>query len=396
MSRRRRKSTTADDIISVVSLLPWWGALLLAVVSYLVFHALLQQKPPPVTPTSEVISHAFLTPFYAFGQFMAPLLCVIAAAVSFARSRHRGQLFQQVASSQAADAVDQLTWQDFEKLVAEAFQRDGFELFESAKRTTGISRFMHIFSISTASVLLLGGCGPHNFDECMRSGLKDAHTNLALEILYMSCSDKFPGQTSHKGSSTRSTETPSAQTSPVDATHQDLPTSETARITGSASYDQQKNQVEGTFQNNSSWVITTIRASIEVADEQTGEIFGDPTLDFRLPSPINPCSSAGFFVNALTSYPMIATKASTAAAVKSWSIIQAWGYPTGKTYQCHALNASSAPTKQSRPKNEDGQIRISRGPPSTNQTTQKAPLCIYKTIMTNDDYKHCGLTPPGQ
>ena len=131
MSRRRRKSTTADDIISVVSLLPWWGALLLAVVSYLVFHALLLQKPPPVTQTSEVISHAFLTPFYAAGQILAPLLCVIAAAASFARSRHRGQLFQHVASSQAADAVDQLTWQDFEKLVAEAFQRDGFSVAEN-------------------------------------------------------------------------------------------------------------------------------------------------------------------------------------------------------------------------------------------------------------------------
>ena len=131
MSRRRRKSTTADDIISVVSLLPWWGALLLAVASYLVFHALLQQKPPPVTQTGEVISHAFLTPFYAAGQILAPLLCVIAAAVSFARSRHRGQLFQHVASKQAADAVDQLTWQDFEKLVAEAFQRDGYSVVEN-------------------------------------------------------------------------------------------------------------------------------------------------------------------------------------------------------------------------------------------------------------------------
>ena len=131
MSRRRRKSTTADDIISVVSLLPWWGALLLAVVSYLVFHALLLQKPPPVTQTSEVISHAFLTPFYAAGQILAPLLCVIAAAASFARSRHRGQLFQHVASSQAADAVDQLTWQDFEKLVAEAFQRHGYSVAEN-------------------------------------------------------------------------------------------------------------------------------------------------------------------------------------------------------------------------------------------------------------------------
>ena len=40
-------------------------------------------------------------------------------------------LFHQVASSQAADAVDLLTWQDFEKLVAEAFQRDGYTVAEN-------------------------------------------------------------------------------------------------------------------------------------------------------------------------------------------------------------------------------------------------------------------------
>ena len=131
MSRRRRKSTTAEDIISVVSLLPWWGALLLGVVSYVVFHALLLQKPPPVTQTGEVISHAFLTPFYAAGQIIAPLLCVIAAAVSFARSRHRGRLFQSVATSQAADAVNQLSWQEFEQLVGQAFKLDGYSVVEN-------------------------------------------------------------------------------------------------------------------------------------------------------------------------------------------------------------------------------------------------------------------------
>ncbi len=132
MPSRRRKSTPAQDIIAVVSLLPWWAALVLAVAGYVVFHALLiSQKGLSPSQPGVLIAHAFLIPFYAVGQFIAPLLCVIAAGVSFARERHRTGLLRSVTSGQAADAIDALTWQDFEQLIGKAFALDGYRVVET-------------------------------------------------------------------------------------------------------------------------------------------------------------------------------------------------------------------------------------------------------------------------
>lgn len=89
---------------------------------------MVRMRALPERKVSDAQDEAFLAKVLTLlqhSQFMAPLPCVIAAAASLAGGRHRRKLFQRVASSQDADAVDQLTWQDFERLVAEALQRDG-------------------------------------------------------------------------------------------------------------------------------------------------------------------------------------------------------------------------------------------------------------------------------
>jgi restriction system protein len=64
------------------------------------------------------------------GQFVVPLICLGGAAVSAWRRNHRRSLTTDVAQSQAADALDGMTWRDFELLVGEAFRLQGYRVVE--------------------------------------------------------------------------------------------------------------------------------------------------------------------------------------------------------------------------------------------------------------------------
>ena len=137
MSRRRRRyrrPPPIQEFIRGIAKMPWWGGVGLAVFSFIFLHELMATPSPVATRPDQaggVMVHAALPPMATVLQFFIPILCLIGAAASFARSRHRGRLFDSVATSQAGDSVNQLTWQDFEKLVAEAFQRDGYSVVEN-------------------------------------------------------------------------------------------------------------------------------------------------------------------------------------------------------------------------------------------------------------------------
>jgi restriction system protein len=63
-----------------------------------------------------------------FGQFIVPPLCLIGAVVSAWRRKKRAQLVADAAQSRSADALQGLTWQDFEKLVGEGFRLRGYRV----------------------------------------------------------------------------------------------------------------------------------------------------------------------------------------------------------------------------------------------------------------------------
>jgi len=97
---RRNKSSPAEDFIVVASKLPWWASLLLAVVCYLVLRAYANQ--PIVISTAPGKSMDYLLPamlkgIATFGQYVLPILLVIAAGVSWYKSR-KAETTQQPAS----------------------------------------------------------------------------------------------------------------------------------------------------------------------------------------------------------------------------------------------------------------------------------------------------------
>ena len=65
------------------------------------------------------------------GQYFVPILCLAGAAMSAYRRRQRQTLVTNVGSGKAADALDGISWQEFELLVGEAFRLQGYQVAET-------------------------------------------------------------------------------------------------------------------------------------------------------------------------------------------------------------------------------------------------------------------------
>jgi len=131
---KRRKSSPLEDLLEVVALLPWWAGVFLAVVSYVILHRLAQPVPvstyqPGAMATAAVRSLGASLAGYA--QYGVPALCLIGAGMSAWRRRVRQTLVSNVAQAKGADALDGMTWREFELLVGEAFRLQGFRVLES-------------------------------------------------------------------------------------------------------------------------------------------------------------------------------------------------------------------------------------------------------------------------
>ena len=134
MSRRKRTSP-ATDVMDLVALLPWWAGVALALVSYLLLHGVAAQ-PMPDAPTAAGQMGTFATKslwrtLANWGQYLIPALCLAGAAVSAWRRSVRATLVADVAQSKSSDALDGMSWQQFETLVAEGFRMQGYRVAET-------------------------------------------------------------------------------------------------------------------------------------------------------------------------------------------------------------------------------------------------------------------------
>jgi restriction system protein len=109
---------------------PWWLGIGLAVLSYLSLQLALQIAWNPPHPRAPL----WTQPLARIAQGLIPLLCLYGAGLSAWRGLHqwhRQRLLRSVTRSQAADALEAITWQEFEQLVGEAFRLQGYEVTET-------------------------------------------------------------------------------------------------------------------------------------------------------------------------------------------------------------------------------------------------------------------------
>lgn len=130
----RKRTSPAEDLMDLVALLPWWAGLALGLVSYLVLHHVAGQ---PVTAAAQpgqlgaVVTQTLGRTLASVGQYVVPLICFAGAGISAWRRHERTSLVGAVANGVAADVLDGMTWQQFERLVGEAFRLQGYRVAET-------------------------------------------------------------------------------------------------------------------------------------------------------------------------------------------------------------------------------------------------------------------------
>ncbi|WP_129134676.1 restriction endonuclease [Luteimonas sp. YGD11-2] len=119
----RGRNTTLDDL----SGLPWPVPLVSGIIAY---YAIRHGVPAWMANRGGPFGQAF----EAHGDALAPVawmvlaFCTLASLVSFFRARHRRRLLDTRAG---LDSIATLGWRDFERLVGEAYRRQGYSVEET-------------------------------------------------------------------------------------------------------------------------------------------------------------------------------------------------------------------------------------------------------------------------
>ena len=131
---RKRKTSPFEDMLDLVSLLPWWAGVAIAAVGYVVLHRLatpVQLTTAQAGNLSDLVTQGVVIAFANIGQYLVPVLGLVGAAMSFFRRQKRAALVADVVQSDSADALDGMSWREFELLVGEAYRLQGYRVLET-------------------------------------------------------------------------------------------------------------------------------------------------------------------------------------------------------------------------------------------------------------------------
>lgn len=131
---RKRRTSPLEDMLDLVSLLPWWAGVAIAAIGYVVLHRM--ATPVQVTAVqpgqvSHLMTQTVIAGLATAGQYIVPLVGLVGAAMSFFRRKQRAALVTDVAQAQSANALDGMSWREFEMLVGEAYRLQGYRVTET-------------------------------------------------------------------------------------------------------------------------------------------------------------------------------------------------------------------------------------------------------------------------
>lgn len=113
----RRKKSGADEIVELVSEAPWWlGATFAAIFFFIVPGILAGNEDQLMRSMGPLVSK------------MGAGLCAIGAVVSLVKGGQRKRLLDQ---QRSIESIRELSWQEFELLVGEAFRLKGYTVEEN-------------------------------------------------------------------------------------------------------------------------------------------------------------------------------------------------------------------------------------------------------------------------
>lgn len=128
---RRKKTSPIEDLLDIASSIHWKISLIIAVISYFFFHYF-AIKDLPVATDLHLVANSFgkqlFITFSKFLQYLIPVIFIIGACVSSFKSKHRIKLLDK---QSGIESIRDMSWQEFELLVGEAFRRKGFAVREN-------------------------------------------------------------------------------------------------------------------------------------------------------------------------------------------------------------------------------------------------------------------------
>lgn len=130
----RRKQSPVEDLIEITSKLPWWVGVVLAIVAYVWLHSVATSEVTAVVQPGKMgdfISQNLYKTLASVGQYLLPFAFLVGAAMSAYGRYKRRALHEQVAASPDRGALNNMSWQQFEALVGEAFRRKGYAITET-------------------------------------------------------------------------------------------------------------------------------------------------------------------------------------------------------------------------------------------------------------------------
>jgi restriction system protein len=125
----REKTSPIEDLITVVGRLPWWACVVLAIISYLVLHMLAVRPVVAVAVPGQMGDVALQSMFRAlamFAQYIFPFAFGFAALISCLKAIKRKKIYTNTESRRTVAAFNDMSWQDFERLVEVFYRRKDF------------------------------------------------------------------------------------------------------------------------------------------------------------------------------------------------------------------------------------------------------------------------------
>lgn len=135
----RKRTSPIEDLMEIGVLLPWQASVLLAVVAYFGFHylATLPVLPFAVSDPKQfgssiggAATRQLLITIGMYLQYIVPLALLVGAAIALIKKRRSAQLHAEVARAPSREALERLSWREFEQLAAEVFRRKGFQIVQ--------------------------------------------------------------------------------------------------------------------------------------------------------------------------------------------------------------------------------------------------------------------------
>lgn len=146
---RNRHTSIIMDLVQMASRLPFWVSLALALISYIILHPLADRtvqvatKPGSALPVNMV--EIVFQPLLHVLQYAIPMALVFGALVSVIKAFSGRKLAKQYVDtpaiqnndrwpSESLPGTDTMSWQQFERLVGQAFRQVGYRVIDGGEK----------------------------------------------------------------------------------------------------------------------------------------------------------------------------------------------------------------------------------------------------------------------